>query len=317
MTRNRHIQLLTIEYAANARGVGKTHSYERARGLLLGTTYSDGTTARAYSYNYFGQLTQVVDDAGTRTIGYNAYNELETDSLLAGDKTHLVTELRDAYGRSSGYIYANNGSVQQTVSTGYGDDGRINSAGFTHGGETKVFGYQYLNGSHLLHKLTKPNNMTLTQSYEATRDLLTGMAYHRGTTLVAQRQYSYDVLGRPTARNTARQGTVVNDIFEHNTRSESVIATVNGKNYEYAYDNIGNRDFSLEDSKATMYDANSLNQYTSIAVNGGAPFIPQFDAYGNQTLIKTESGIWCAVYNAENRLHRPNSKKKIVLTYIP
>ena len=75
MTRNRHIQLLTIEYAAKARGVGKTHSYEQARGLLLGTTHSDGTTARAYSYNHLGHLTQVVDDAGTRTIGYNAYNE--------------------------------------------------------------------------------------------------------------------------------------------------------------------------------------------------------------------------------------------------
>jgi len=119
--------------------------------------------------------------------------------------------------------------------------------------------------------------------------------------LVAQREYSYDTLGRPTARNTARQGTVVNDIFEHNTRSELVIATVNGKNYEYAYDNIGNREFSLEDGKATMYDANSLNQYTSIAVNGGTPFIPQFDSDGNQTLIKTETGIWSAVYNAENR----------------
>ena len=124
-------------------------------------------------------------------------------------------------------------------------------------------------------------------------------------------------LGRPTARNTARQGTIVNDTFAHNTRSELVEATVSGKNYEYAYDNIGNREFSLEDGKATMYDANTLNQYTSIAENRGTPFIPQFDADGNQTLIKTESGIWCAVYNAENRLHRPNSKKKIVQTYIP
>ena len=74
MTRNRHIQLLTIEYAANARGVVKTHSYEQVRGLLLGTTYSDGTTARAYSYNHLGQLTQVVDDAGTRTIVECSYD---------------------------------------------------------------------------------------------------------------------------------------------------------------------------------------------------------------------------------------------------
>ena len=50
----------------------------------------------------------------------------------------------------------------------------------------KQFGYEYLSGTNLLHKLTKPNGMMLTQSYEAQRDLLTGMAYHRGSTLVAQ-----------------------------------------------------------------------------------------------------------------------------------
>ncbi len=290
----------------DARGNVKTHSYEHARGLHLGTTYTvvDGTAAtadRSFTYNYLGQMIQQVDDAGVRTLGYNSYGERESDSLVVDGDTHLIVEQRDSFGRSIGYVYSKNGSVQQTVTTGYGTDGRISSAGFTHGGVAKLFGYGYLSGTNLLHKLTKPNNMTLTQSYEATRDLLIGMAYHRGTTLVAQREYSYDTLGRPTARNTARKGTIVNDTFAHNTRSELVEATVSGKNYEYAYDNIGNREFSLEDGKATMYDANTLNQYTSIAVNGGAPFIPQFDADGNQTLIKTETGIWSAVYNAENR----------------
>ena len=110
-------------------------------GTKLGTAT---TSARAYSYNHLGQLTQVVDDAGTRTIGYNAYNEQESDSLLAGGKTHLVTELRDDYGRSSGYTYANNVSVQQTVSIGYGTDGLISSAGFVYGGAQKLFTYSYL-----------------------------------------------------------------------------------------------------------------------------------------------------------------------------
>ena len=50
-----------------------------------------------------------------------------------------------------------------------------------------------------------------------------------------------------------------------------------------------------------MYEANALNQYTAIAENGAAAFAPQFDADGNQTVIKTETGIWTAVYNAENR----------------
>lgn len=94
----------------------------------------------------------------------------------------------------------------------------------THGGEQKLFGYTYLAGTNLLQVLTSPKGMTLTQTYEATRNLLTGMAYHRGSTLVAQRTYSYDILGRPTTRNAARQGAVVNDTFGHNSRSELVVA---------------------------------------------------------------------------------------------
>ena len=36
-------------------------------------------------------------------------------------------------------------------------------------------------------------------------------------------------------------------------------------------------------------------------LGGAVAFVPQFDADGNQTLIKAETGIWTAVYNAENR----------------
>ncbi len=142
--------------------------------------------------------------------------------------------------------------------------------------------------------------MTLTQSYESHRNLLTGMAYHRGTTLVAQREYVYDTLDRPTARNTARKGTVVNDTFAHNTRSELTAAQVNGENYQYNYDNIGNRAAAVEDSSGvasrTEYTANELNQYTTVG-----DFTPTFDTDGNQTRIKTETGIWEVIYNAENR----------------
>ena len=290
----------------DARGNVKTHAYEHARGLHIGTTYTivDGTaatSARSFTYNHLGQMTQLVDDAGTRSFAYNTYGERESDSLSVDGDTHLIAEQLDSFGRSTGFVYSKNGSIQHTVTTGYGTDGRISSAGFTHGGAVKQFGYEYLNGTNLLHKLTKPNNMTLTQTYEATRDLLTGMDYHRGTTLIAQRTYSYDILGRPTARNTARNGQTMNDTFAHNTRSELVGAMVNSKDYEYAYDNIGNRQQATEGNDVTVYDANALNQYTAISENGASAFVPQFDADGNQTLIKTDTGIWSAVYNAENR----------------
>ncbi len=135
----------------NARGMMKCHTYEQARGLLLGTTYYhaplDGeepvvdslTPARSYAYNHLGQLTQVMDAAGVRTLAYNSYGEQESDSLVVDGDTHLITETRDAQGRSTGYVYSKNGTTQQTVTTGYGEDGRIATAGFLHGGAEKQF----------------------------------------------------------------------------------------------------------------------------------------------------------------------------------
>ena len=168
-------------------------------------------------------------------------------------------------------------------------------------------------GTNLLQTLTMPCNMTLTQSYETQRDLLTGMAYRRSNTLVTQRTYSYDTLGRPVTRSTARKGQTVNDSFVHNSRSELASATVNGTTYGYDYDNIGNRRMAMEAIDYTLYEANALNQYTSIQENEDSAFVPIFDADGNQTLVKTATGIWSVVYNAENRPIRFTSEDETIV----
>ena len=59
------------------------------------------------------------------------------------------------------------------------------------------------------------------------------------------------------------------------------------KTHFHAYDLTLNR---------TAYTANRLNQYTA-----EGDFRPTFDADGNQTLIKTSTGIWNVTYNAKNR----------------
>ena len=310
----------------NARGRVKVHTYEHARGLLLNTTWyhpaEEGEEAvadsyspsRSFTYNHLGQLTQVVENAlsgqssagaaadSTRTIGYNQYGEQETDSLVVDNDTHLITETRDALGRSTGYVYSKNGAAQQTVTTGYGTDGCINSAGFLHSGAEKQFSYEYLPGTHLLQKLTLPSDMTLTQSYEPQRDLLTGMCYKRSNTTVAERTYTYDALGRPLTRTTSRGVQSVTDSFGYNNRSELITATVNNGAYAYDYDNIGNRKTAQENAEeVTGYQSNELNQYTAISVDDITDFVPEYDADGNQTRVKTSTGIWAVNYDSENR----------------
>ena len=116
------------------------------------------------------------------------------------------------------------------------------------------------------------------------------------------REYAYDSLARPVTRRTARQGNTVNDSFACNSRSELTAATVSGKTYGYSYDNIGNRKTAREDAEeATAYTTGPLNQYTAIERGEEAAFEPVYDADGNQTLIRTSTGIWQVAYNAENR----------------
>ena len=79
--------------------------------------------------------------------------------------------------------------------------------------------------------------------------------------------------------------------------SELSTATVNNAAYSYDYDNIGNRETTQEAAEsATTYESNNLNQYTAIG-----DFEPTYDDAGNQTLVKTSTGIWSVVYDAENR----------------
>ena len=53
--------------------------------------------------------------------------------------------------------------------------------------------------------------------------------------------------------------------------------------------------------EATAYTTGPLNQYTAIKRGEEAAFEPVYDADGNQTLIRTSTGIWQVSYNAENR----------------
>ena len=67
--------------------------------------------------------------------------------------------------------------------------------------------------------------------------------------------------------------------YGYNTRDE----LISGQGLTYNYDDIGNR----TTAEGKVYTANELNQYTVIDT-----FEPQYDADGNQALIKTSTGVF-------------------------
>ena len=286
----------------DARGVVTTWGYNLKKGVNNSVSYSDSTPGIQYAYNYLNQLTRVTDASGSRVLTYTLCNEPDTDSITIGGSSYQLQESYDIYGRSSGYTLKQGTDVLQEASQGYEANGRLASAGIMHGGTEQSFAYGYLAGSSLLSSLAMPNSIVRELSYEQRRDLITGMNYHLGETVLVSRTQGYDALGRPATR-TQQRGTepARSDSFSYNGRNELTGATLGAAPYGYSYDNIGNRKTAREPAEELAYAANELNQYTGIEESGEAPFVPTYDASGNQTLIKTSTGVWTVVYNAANR----------------
>ena len=288
----------------NARGIVKTCTYEQARGLPAGISYSDATPGQSFSYNHLGQLTQITDASGTRTFACNPYGEPETDCLEANGLSWQVSELYDGLGRQAGYELSADGRRVQQARLSYDGKGRL-SALAAEGMETP-FSWTYCEQGGLVEQLAYPNGMTRVNTYENSRDLLSVIDYRRpgSANPPARHEYDYDALGRPTRRrdtwNTAAPKTT--RLFTYNSRGELVGDQLRpGGRFGYQYDNIGNRKEAFEFGSTTDYETDELNRYAGIAGNGAAAFVPQYDADGNQTLVKTSTGIWTVTYNAENR----------------
>ena len=274
------------------------------RNFLVGISYSDATPGQSFAYNHLGQLTQITDASGTRTFAYNPYGEPETDCLEANGLSWQVSELYDGLGRPAGYELSADGRRVQQTRLSYDGKGRLST--LTAEGMETPFSWTYCEQGGLVEQLAYPNGMTRVNTYEDSRDLLSVIDYQRpgSANPPARHEYDYDALGRPTRRrdtwNTAAPKTT--RLFTYNSRGELVGDQLRpGGRFGYQYDNIGNRKEAFEFGSTTDYETDELNRYAGIVRNGGEAFTPQYDADGNQTLVKTSTGIWTVTYNAENR----------------
>ncbi|WP_183164031.1 RHS repeat domain-containing protein [Akkermansia muciniphila] len=274
------------------------------RNFLVGISYSDATPGQSFAYDHLGNLTQITDAAGTRTFACNLYGESETDSLAANGIAWQVSERYDGLGRQAGYELSADGRRIQQTHLSYDGKGRLST--LTAEGMEEPFSWTYSEQGGFVEQLAYPNGMTRVNTYEDSRDLLSVIDYQRpgSANPPARHEYDYDALGRPARRrdtwNTAAPKTT--RLFTYNSRGELVGDQLRpGGRFGYQYDNIGNRKEAFEFGSTTDYETDELNRYAGIVRNGGEAFTPQYDADGNQTLVKTSTGIWEVTYNAENR----------------
>ena len=261
----------------NARGIVTTYTYD-TWGQLLSVDYADATPDIAYTYDAMGRQTSASDAAGVTTFTYDATGQL-TSEQVSGLYSKTLTRHYDTFGRNVGYSV--DGTRKNTLAYDPAT-GRLATMG--------DFAWEYLPGSHLKSRLTYPNGATAEWDYEPTRDLLARVTNTINGTVASQYTYTNDLLGRRTEIGKSGSMMALDETqsYGYNVRDE----LTSGQNQTYVYDDIGNR----TTAEGKTYTANNLNQYTAID-----DFTPQYDADGNQTLIKTETGIWSVTYNAENR----------------
>lgn len=285
-----------LETVTNARGVRSTWSYNAATGELLSVIYRDEVTPDPkYQYNHLGWPTAVKCGVSFQSLYYNTYGAVSLEDTVGG----RIMNQYDAYGRLSRYDLNSGSDVLASVTQSYRTDGRLDQTALEQGGAAHAFAWKYRTDSHLLSGMTLPGGLSHDYSYEQNRDLVKQMQLKRGWKYLLTNYYQYDSLSRLEGRAREEADFKIGS-FSYNDRGELAGAVLDSTGYEYDYDNVGNRNSATEAAVASAYQVNALDQYTQIQRDGAA-FTPLYDADGNQTKVKTATGIWTVDYDAANR----------------
>ncbi|WP_295874468.1 RHS repeat-associated core domain-containing protein [uncultured Akkermansia sp.] len=295
-------RLNRLETLTKARGIVTTYQYAPATGELVSVSHSDNTQPWLYSYNHLGQMTSVYDASGTRELCYDAYGRTQQNNSF-GTVESCIQEEYDAFGRPCGYRLMIGTRTVQYSHLDYGHQGAM--IGMNMEGLDTPFTWQYDQISGFLNQLSYPNGMVRRNTYHPQLYLLASIGYEvpGNGGRVAGHVYQYDNLMRPVQRKDSWEAATpaTTRDFTYNGRSELTGDQIQQRgNFAYQYDNIGNRKTARELEEEVSYDANSLNQYTNI-IQADVSFDPLYDADGNQTRMKTSTGIWNVCYDANDR----------------
>ena len=283
---------------------GVTTSYFYRNGLLSGVTYGNETNGHttknlAYHYDAFGRLTSV-DRGGNLHASYH-YHPTKlylTQEKLGQDTDYPWTLDRtyDALHRTAGI--SDDGSYETDYT--YDAAGRLATVTSAQAG---AFTYHYLRGwGSLQHQVEGPAH-TVTNEWEADRNVLAQKKNEAGATLISSFQYAVNDLGQRTSvtyggsafTRSAAADTPHQATFTYNARGELIgrqITNADETNLAteaYQFDAIGNRETSSRQTGTTAaqtvsYQANALNQYQSLTdttTPGGATSTLTHDSDGN------------------------------------
>jgi RHS repeat-associated protein len=271
----------------NRRGQPIDLSYN-AFGRVTSKTFADGAEV-TYAYDARGNLIEAEDATGTYTLSYSDTDYLTGIAYPGGrslefgyDDVGRRTFSRDQLGYEINYHYDAAGRLARLSN----DDGTI-----------VEYAYDALGR---LYRKTMGNGVYSLHSYDAAGRLESLVNSHADDTVLSSFTYTYDRRGRRIEMDT-HYGvwTYTYDDAGQLLRAvlDSSDPAIPDQDLAYEYDALGNRIRTTVNGVEEEYDANSLNQYTTV---GDRTYT--YDLDGNLIREEGPDGVTIYTYNDENRL---------------
>jgi RHS repeat-associated protein len=259
-----------------ARGTYMTNTYNNY-GDLSGVTYNDGATPTvSYTYTRRGQQENVTRGSDSWKLFYTTAGQLLSEAGTAGTLNGLrVTNAFDAFLRRTNVTAANGATLLTTNGYTYDLASRLSTA------RDGLFlaTYSYLANSPLVSQVEFKSNttvrLTTTKAYDNLNRLLNiSSTTNTSTQPVFAYAYSYNDANQRTRVNLA-DGSFW--IYEYDSLGQvksgkrywSDWTPVAGQQFEYGFDDIGNRTSTKAGGdqvgaalRAASYTNNTLNQIT-------------------------------------------------------
>jgi len=166
----------------------------------------------------------------------------------------------------------------------------------------------------MVSSITNNLGFSISKDYEPNRNLIVGVSNYFGANSVSSFEYENDVLGRRTERLDFDENLLVKtNSFIYNGYSELTNAIMNTDNYNFTFDDIGNREEFQMNTTSVDYENSQLNQ--CLEANSLNPAYDKsfaFDLDGNMVT----NGTWRYIWNAENRMtSASNTVNDAYITY--
>jgi len=263
------------------RGVRTTYSYNAA-GDLASVAYSDGTPGTTYAYDRRGRRLTSVRDNITTTLSYTDTDQPLTESHSGGTLDGLSTVRGYDSALRLGSVQAMNvTNVLQASAYGYDTAGRLGTV--TDGSASATYAYHA--NSTLISTLTLTNSgsagLVTSRTYDKLNRLtsISSKAYGSSApSLPVSFDYQYNPANQRT-RATLQDGCFWG--YQYDALGQVVSGKkywsdgtpVAGQQFEYRFDDIGNRtttktggNASGQDLRPASYTVTRLNQYTNRTV---------------------------------------------------